>query len=224
MSYFTQEFLTFMQELPANNNTEWFNANKPRYQKFVKEPFEQFVDALIAALGQTDNTLANITHKECIFRINRDVRFSADKSPYKINKSALISSFGRKNMTLPALYLEVSAEHLRLYSGCYQLETKEVQKVREKIYNESARFNELVTNADFVEAFGQVRGEKAKRLNKPFSEMAENQPLLFNKSFYYFMELPPESIFEPNIIDLLVAKYNLAEPLNAFLSEALSHG
>lgn len=82
MTMFTPQYISFFKELSQNNNTDWFNAHKKDYEKEVKKPFESFIARLILEM----NTLTpeiTISPSEAIFRINKDIRFSADKSPYK---------------------------------------------------------------------------------------------------------------------------------------------
>ena len=100
MAYFTQDFIDFFQELSANNHREWFHANKKRYEQQVKVPFQSFVQLMIDRVQEVDRNVV-LTPKDAIFRINRDIRFSADKTPYKTNVSAIISSGGKKDKNDP---------------------------------------------------------------------------------------------------------------------------
>ena len=104
MKYFTQDYLDFFKELAANNHKEWFDENRKRYEKSVKDPFKKFVEALIAETHKFDPSV-NIEAKDAIFRINRDIRFSKDKTPYKLDRSAIISSGGRKDHSIPGFYI-----------------------------------------------------------------------------------------------------------------------
>ena len=98
MAYFTKDFTKFLKDLEKNNNREWFNENKKRYEESVKEPFYNFIDEMIMRINAIDNNVA-IQPKDAIFRIYKDVRFSKDKLPYKTQVSAVISPGGRKDMT-----------------------------------------------------------------------------------------------------------------------------
>lgn len=221
MSHFNLEFIQFLRELPANNNREWFQENKKRYEKFVKIPFEKFIADLIEALKNEGLRLSDLTAKECIFRINRDIRFSQDKSPYKIHVSALISSNGRKGVNGFGIYVEFSGEHVRLYSGAYQPSAEILQQIRQKIYDDTERLEELVQNEKFRQNFGEIRGEKNKRITKPFSEVVEKQPLILNKSFYYFKQYEPEIVLKKDLIKELITDYKIIEPLNNYFEEAI---
>ena len=220
MVYFNQDALTFLKELQSNNNRDWFNANKKRYEENLKAPFLIFVGDLIEALRPHYDSLA-ITPKDAIFRIYRDVRFSKDKSPYKTKISAIITSGGRKDMTSPGVYIEFSADDARVYSGLYRLDAKQLKNVRTHISYNLEKFADMISAKGFVNTFGEVRGEKNKRLSKEFLEDAESQPLLFNKSFYYFTSFKPEIILTKNLVEKVVSTFLIAKPVSEFLNEGL---
>ena len=222
MTYFTPDFIQFLRELPANNNRDWFHANKKQYETAVKQPFEKFIADFIEALKIEGLPLGDVKAKDCIFRIYRDVRFSKDKSPYKIHVSALISPTGRKSVNGFGIYLEFSGEHVRLYSGAYMPSTELLQNIRQKIYDEPKRFEKLISDELFVDSFGEIRGEQNKRINKPFTEMVEKQPLILNKQFYYFREYKPEIVLREDLLTILVQDFNIIHPLNQFFEEAAS--
>ncbi len=221
MFHFTPDFIQFLRELPANNNRDWFLENKKRYEKSVKIPFEKFISDLIDELKKEDIRLKDVTAKECIFRINRDVRFSKDKSPYKIHVSALISPTGRKSVNGFGIYIELSGEHARLYSGAYMPSPELLNQIRQKIYEHPEVLEKLISDKKFKQNFGEIRGDKNKRINKPFSEIIEKQPLILNKSFYYFKEYKPEIVLEKDFVKQLMKDYQIIKPLNRFFEEIL---
>lgn len=216
----TSSFLDFLTELKANNNREWFHANKKRFEQEVKQPFEAFV-AQVIELMQIHNTNLNITPKEAIFRIYRDTRFSKDKTPYKTNVSAIIGEGGRKNMHSSGIYIEISDDRSAVYSGVYQPNSKQVQAIREHIVSNLEEFEDLIAAPAFVDAFGTIRGEKYKRIPKEFRTLAEQQPLLLNKAFYFFREFEPKVALQDDFVEVLVDHYLIARPLADFLKEPL---
>ena len=220
MTYLNKDSLAFLEDLKNNNNREWFNEHKKRYETTVKVPFENFVAALIDGLQPHFESLS-ISPKDAIFRIYRDVRFSTDKSPYKTKVSAIVSPGGRKNMTAPGLYIECSSDEFRVYSGLYQLDTKQLKNVRTHISYNMDTFNQLISEKNFVDTFGEIRGEKNKRLAPEFLEDAERQPLLYNKSFYYFATFKPEIVTNPNTVKTVTDTFLVAQPVSAFLYEGL---
>ncbi len=221
MAHFSSEFLQFFQELEDNNHRDWFQENKKRYESAVKKPFADFVGLMIDRLQELDPRML-ITPKDAIFRIYRDVRFSKDKVPYKTHASANLSVGGRKDMLHPGVYLQFNHQSASIYSGLYRLEPKVLQKVREHIAANLEAFNELVADADFVEKFGSVQGEKNKRIPKEFREIAAQQPLIANKSFYYFVELAPKTLLQADLAEQIIDYYRISRPLGQFLEEAVT--
>ena len=220
MPYFTKETLGLLKKLKKNNNREWFNENKPEYIKYVKEPFEVFIGDLIEGLSPFIEDLA-ITPKDAIFRIYRDVRFSKDKTPYKTKISAVVSPGGRKNRTMPGLYLEITPDDMRIYSGLYELDVKALFSVRSHISGNLDEFNKLISNTKFVKTFTEIKGDKNKRIPKEFDEDALKQPLLYNKQFYFFTSLPAKTIYEEGLIKKITDTYAIAQPVSEFLYEGL---
>ncbi|MEN8247646.1 MAG: DUF2461 domain-containing protein [Bacteroidota bacterium] len=218
MSYFAKETITFLKQLKKNNNREWFNDNKARYTQFVKEPFELFITDLIDAISPLIENLA-ITPKDAIFRIYRDVRFSKDKSPYKTHVSAIVSPGGRKNKIIPGVYFELNGEEARVYSGLYMSDSKQLKNLRSHISHNLNEFDQLITSNEFVNTFGEIRGEKNKKIQKEFEDDARSQPLLYNKQFYFFRSWPAEMILEDGLIDNIVDTYRIAKPVSEFLYE-----
>lgn len=220
MPYFTKDFLDFFKELAANNNKDWFAENKKRYERSVKDPFNVFIQDVIDRTAKLDKRFEGEA-KDAVFRIYKDVRFSKDKTPYKLQTSALIAPGGRKlGMGTPGMYLELGPEHFRFYSGLYMPEKDVLQRVREYIMAHSNELDKLVSDKTFVKNFGELRGEKNKVLPKEFKAAAETQPLLFNKQFYFFASLPPETVLQDDFADVVMGYFKASEPMRDFLTKA----
>ncbi len=221
MNYFTNDFSEFFKELAGNNNTEWFHVNKERYNASVKEPFEAFVEKIITEISKVDPEF-QITPKECIFRLHRDVRFSKDKSSYKLFSSAVISPKGRKDKTIPGLYLKLSPEDMWIMGGCYSPSTAQLKQIRTAISRDPKAFRDLIEHPDFKVKFGEIKGEVNKRIPKEFQEAFKTEPLIANKQFYYGTVLPPETITKPNLVALVMDHWNSMRPVSKFLTEAIT--
>ena len=220
MSHFSKELIKFLKDLSKNNNREWFAENKKRYDEFVKEPFFNFIDELITRMNMDDPSIA-IEPKDAIFRIYRDVRFSNDKSPYKDHVSAVISPGGRKDLTNPGMYLEINSKDFKIYGGLYQLDKDQIQAVREHIKSKMAKFSKLLNEKKFKTTYGEILGEKNKRVPQEFTDALTKQPLIANKQFYFFDKLELETILKPNLTDIVMQHHYAAKPVNSFLKEAL---
>lgn len=220
MSYFTKDYNKFFKELAANNNKEWFDQNRKRYEKSVKEPFKAFVQELIDQMAKIDPAV-QIQPKDAIFRINRDIRFSKDKTPYKTNLSAIIGPKGKKDKTYPGMYVEMGPADVRIYGGVYMLERDQLQNIRETIANDLKGFDKVISGKEFKEKYGEIHGEKMKRLPKELMEAAEKQPLIFNKNFYFFAKFKPSLSTDPKLVDTLMEYYKIGRPVGEYLFKAI---
>ncbi len=219
---FSPDYLNFFKELAANNHKNWFDENRKRYEKEVKKPFNRFIQQIIDRV-KLDDKEVDIEPKDSIFRINRDIRFSKDKTPYKLNMSGIVSPAGRKNKEAPGLYIEAGPEHLRIYGGVYMLGKENLEDLRFHVAAQNRKFEQLINDPNFVSHFGEIRGEKAKRLPKELKEAAEKQPLIFNKNWYYFAELPPETILEENVVDRVMDYYDAGKDLMYFFRQVIHY-
>lgn len=220
MAYFTDDFVNFFKELAANNDRDWFHANKKRYEESVKKPFEAFIGDIIAKVKETEPDL-ELEPKQAIFRIHRDIRFSKDKTPYKLNTSAIVAKGGRKGMHSPGMYLELNPEEVRVYGGMYMPDKDLLYSVREQISNNMAAFDKAINDKTFKKVYGEIQGDKNKVIPKEFKEAAEKQPLLYNKAFYYYTKLPVKLITSPKLADEVMSAYAAAKPVREFLRKAV---
>jgi len=220
MSYFTAEFLKFFRGLKKNNSKAWFDGNKELYETAVKQPFAAFVEALIVRLRAEDATL-NISAKEAIFRLNRDIRFSKDKTPYKTHMAANLSAGGRKNHELPGFYLQFGPEQVMIGGGAHMLENTTIYKVRKAIVKNHEEFAALLKEKNFKQKYGTLQGEQNKVLPPEFKAFAAHQPLVANKQFYYMAELEAETILKKNLPELVLQYFHAGKAMNAFLKKAM---
>lgn len=216
MAWFTADYNQFFKDLAKNNNKEWFDANKKRYETVVKQPFEAFVAEVIKRVAKLDPAV-RIEPKDAIFRINRDVRFSNDKAPYKLNRSALVSAAGRKDHAAEGIYFELGPGSVGFYGGAYQPDKEGLLELRERIAGDLKKFKALREDKAFVKHFGTIRGDRNKIIPAEFKEAAAKEPLLFNKQLYYAAELPAKTVTDPKLADLLIDHYKAMRPMNAFL-------
>lgn len=217
----TPDFLQFYKDLAANNNREWFVANKKRYEASVKAPFEAFVQEIIDLLKK-ENPAIDLQPKDAIFRINRDVRFSKDKTPYKLCSSAIVSVGGRKDHISPGLYMEVGPEKVAVYGGIYMPEKEQLEAIRKHISANAAQFEALLKDKDFVETYGTLHGDKNKLLPKEFQEAAKQQPLIYNKAFYFYNHMKAEAALKNDFAAQVMLRYKAGKPMADFLFAALS--
>jgi uncharacterized protein (TIGR02453 family) len=220
MKYFTSDFLQFYKDLAANNNRDWFQANKKRYEASVKKPFELFVQEVIKQVANDDKRV-NIAPSEAIFRINRDIRFSKDKTPYKLYSSAAISVNGRKSEADPGIYFELGPEKIGLAGGIYQPEKAVLEKIRSAIAQNPKALMKAVADKEFKKVWGDIQGEKNKIIPAEWRAAAVECPYLYNKQFYYWVELDSKKIEGDKLIDLVMKHYDASKPVKKFLEAAV---
>lgn len=216
----TKAYSLFFKELVKNNNKEWFHANKKRYETDVKTPFLDLLEELIPVLTEWDHRILS-DPKKAMFRINRDVRFAKDKTPYHTLLKAGFSPNGKKSI-LPGYYLGIDAENIHVGGGLFMLRPPELKKVREHIANSTDALARLVNGTSFTQNFGKLKGEKAKRLDKSLLSAAEKTDLVYNKQFYAMAEFPLEPFYGSNKLhDEILSHFRAIKPLNTYLSQAL---
>lgn len=219
---FSADFIEFFKELGANNNKQWFDENRKRYEKSVRDPFKQFVEQVINELRTFDPEI-DIEAKDAIFRINRDIRFSKDKTPYKNHLGAIVSPTGKKNREVPGIYFQFSAESLIFYGGVYELSKNNLEDFRHFMATNASEFNSIISDKEFIGLYSEIQGEKAKRIPKELKEAAEKQPLIYNKQFYFYNELPTSKLTEPNLLELVVNHYKVALKFSQFVRKAIHY-
>lgn len=220
MAWFTTDYNKFFKDLAKNNNKEWFDANRKRYEASVKKPFEAFVAEAIARIAKHDKAVA-IEPKEAIFRINKDIRFSKDKTPYKLEASAIISPAGRKDHSTPGIYFAFGPEATRFYGGCYQPEKEQLLAIREAIMKDGKGFRKAISGKPFVTLFKEVQGEANKVLPPEFKAHAIKEPLIANKQFYVAAEKPAKLVEDAKLMEAFMEHWLAMRPLNEWLAKAI---
>jgi uncharacterized protein (TIGR02453 family) len=221
-AHITEPFYTFFKKLAANNHKDWFDENRELYEQQVKKPFELLCSELLEEMAKTDVAYSRLLPKDVIFRINKDVRFSKDKSPYKLNRSALISPGGRKDMSSGGFYFELGPEANIFYAGIYMPDKEQLLKIRHYIAGNVKAFERIIAAPAFTDTFGEIHGSKNKRLDAVFKEASVKQPLLFNTQFYIKHELDDAICMSDTLVAELMKLYAVALPLNTFLNRALA--
>ena len=214
---FDPEYFEFFIELSMNNQKSWFDLNRKRYENSVKAPFIDFISELIERMSLVNSEFSGIVPKDCIFRINKDIRFSKDKTPYKLFCSASIHVGGRKSMFPGGMYIEIGAENCAIYSGVYMPEKDDLLKYRENISANIAHFQAAISDPEFVKYFGVVRGEKNKKIDSKFKDAILMEPLILNKQFYVMHSFEAEKTFEIDFVDYVIGVWLSAQKFNRVL-------
>lgn len=221
MAFFTEDYLQFFIELAPNNNKEWFDLNRKRYESSVRKPFIAFVEHMIERISSEDKSFKGLQAKDCMFRINRDIRFSKDKTPYKMMMSAVVAPDGKKSKAINGVYFELGPEHVRVYGGIYEIDKDELLDVREGIAKNPKKFREIINAKEFKSVFGEVLGEKNKIIPGHLKEAAKKEPLIFNKQWYFYAEFESEVVLRNDLDQIILDCYKAGRPLEVFFNELI---
>lgn len=211
----------FLFELSENNNRAWFVMNKPRYD-ILRAEFLQLVTQLIAEISRFDAAISGCDPKKALFRINRDVRFGADKSPYKTTFSASILPSGRKKPSEgggPAYYFQMDASGKLFFAvGEYMPPSDRLRAIRTHIVADSAGFSKLLKNKKLKEVFGGLQEEgKLIRPPKGFDAQHPHIEQLKLKNFMVWTERPLDGMDAEQLLQTLSNAYRSAYPLVSWL-------
>lgn len=212
--------LTYLNKLSKNNNKAWFDENKKEYDAAKKE-FIALVDTLIKNISKFDPEMAGLEASKTVFRINRDIRFSKDKTPYKTNFGASINPGGRNNFT-SGYYLHVQPGGKSfLAGGCYMPEPAQLHAIRQEIDYNTAEFKKIIGNKDFISYFKKLEEEDMlKTAPKGFEKDNPNLPLLKYKSYVVSHDLTDKQLISPDFTAHCAKVYKAMLPLNKFLRRA----
>ena len=216
-----QSTLDFLQELKENNNREWFDIHRKRYQ-LAKNDVEQFADAIINTLSHYDASLAILTGKECMFRINRDIRFSKDKSPYKNNMGFWMTKGGKKS-PMAGYYVQVEPNgNSFLAGGIYMPMPPELKKVRTEILYGFDEFKDIVEGENFRQYFNtvEVEGHKTSRVPQGFDAAHPSAEYLKLKSYIGAAPIQDAALLEQDAVSKIALALSVTSPLVHFINRA----
>ncbi|HPE55923.1 MAG TPA: DUF2461 domain-containing protein [Bacteroidales bacterium] len=214
-----QNVLTYLKSLKANNDRDWFHANKPQYDKAKKE-FEALVNRLIPEINKFDPNIGTITAKDCVFRIFRDIRFSPDKTPYKTHFGAYIAKGGRKSM-YAGYYLHIDAEESFAAGGLHMPPAENLKKVRQEIMYNIEEFKKIILSDQFKSTFGTFMDDKLTRPPKDFPADFADIELLKYKGFTVVNNLSEKDLLGDKGMDKILSAFKTLKPLNDFLNRGL---
>jgi uncharacterized protein (TIGR02453 family) len=215
------QVVQFLQELSENNNREWFQKNKKRYDE-SRQKVLFITDVLINEIRKFDSDVPLLEPKDCLFRIFRDVRFSNDKSPYKTNFGSFIAKGGRKSI-YAGYYFHIEPDGSFVGGGVYMPEADPLKAIREAIAENGDEFSSLINNPGFKKIFPEMMDDKLKTAPKGYSPDNEFIDLLRYKSFAFSSRISREEILSENYIEQLVHSFKVLHPINRFLNDALEN-
>jgi len=215
--------LQFLKKLDKNNNKAWFDANRKQYEA-AKLDFANLTGQVIAQFGKKEPAIALLQPKECVFRINRDVRFSKNKAPYKNNMGASIKAGGKKSLVAGYyIHLEPGGKSF-VGGGLYMPDARIVGKIRQEIDYNYAEFIKIVQNKKFVAQYGGLDfSEGMSLVREPKGYEKENPAIAYLKlkSWVATAPLSDTALQDKNLATQLTKAFEYLQPLISFLNEAL---
>ncbi|MBL0099359.1 MAG: DUF2461 domain-containing protein [Saprospiraceae bacterium] len=218
-----QETIGFLKELRQNNNKEWFDQNRKRYEK-VKADYLGLAGRLLEAMQKEDPTLDGVTAKECIFRINRDIRFSNDKTPYKTNLGIALHPGGKK-FNMAAYYIHIEPDGQSFAGGGIWMPDKALlSKIRKELHYFYSDFQEVLANPGFKKTFKDLDIEEGQKLSRPPKGYEANDPAieyLKLKSFTASAPIAGELLTSVKLVPHIMDVLKNIKPLIHFINRGL---
>ena len=220
-----KEIIDFLRNLSCNNNREWFTANKRRYQEVLSQ-WHGFCEELIEAVGQYDPDIAHLSVKDCTYRIYRDTRFSADKTPYKTHFGVFMAKGGKKSMHA-GYYFHVGTGTGKEYPHCHMIasgnscfEPHVVKMLREDISFDWEEFKSNVL--DVADPSFEVDMDGAlKRVPKDYPADAPYADFMRLKSFSLVTYLDNDFILKPGLASRVAELFKTVKPFNDYINRAV---
>ena len=222
MAHFTREFFRFLKDLDANNDRDWFQANKPRYERHLKEPALRFVVdfgphlARISPFFRADPRPAGGS----LFRIHRDVRFGRDKRPYKTHCGIQFRHRAGKDAHAPGYYLHLEPGGCFVAMGCWRPDNPALKKIRDAVAAEPAAWTRALSGKKFKDRF-ELTGDSLKRPPRGYDPEHPLVEDLKRKDFIAWRPLTQGEALAPDFLVEFAGACRAGTPLMKFLCEAL---
>ncbi|WKL45862.1 DUF2461 domain-containing protein [Flavobacterium pectinovorum] len=218
----TKESLQFLDDLKKNNNREWFQDQKKRYEIFKKD-YHQLVSDFLDVMKPLDPSLELLEVKNCTFRINRDIRFSKDKSPYKAHLGVWMSS-GAKGANRSGYYVHIEKGASFIAGGFYSPESEDLKKVRKEIAFFHDDLEAILTDKNFKKEFGSLdinENNSLKSMPRGYEKDHPAIEFLKLKSFTATQKYDISEVTKKDFVAKMSQKLIALKPLNEFINRAL---
>jgi uncharacterized protein (TIGR02453 family) len=217
-----QPTLKFLKDLKKNNNKTWFDNHRKEYEA-AKQDFSDFIQLVIDRHAKTDPTIGSLKAKECMFRINRDIRFSKDKSPYKTNFGASINRGGKKS-SFAGYYFHCEPGESFVGGGLWMPMPPELKKVRQEIDYCFDEFKKIIGSKKFKSIYGDLSREEEMSLSKVPQGFEKDSPAadyIKMKSFIAMKSFSEKDMLSKDLIRQTITAFESLYPLIQFINRAL---
>ncbi|MDD2195859.1 MAG: DUF2461 domain-containing protein [Bacteroidales bacterium] len=219
MSFIYPKTVNFLNNLKENNTREWFNDNRSEYE-FARQNFSDFTNSLIAAIASFDKSIGTLEAKDCTFRIYRDMRFSANKTPYKTNMGAYISRGGKKS-SFAGYYFHLEPNGSFISGGIYTPSSSVLNSIRKDMETYPEEFMGIVESKDFINTFPSIGSESLKKVPRGFSPDSPVANYLKLKHITPTHSVSNQMLVSNEFLAYAISAYKRMLPLIEFLNEAI---
>jgi uncharacterized protein (TIGR02453 family) len=211
--------LDFLNQIKLNNDRDWFIKNRSLYND-ARGNFESFIQDVINQITDFEPMMKGLEVKSCIYRFNRDIRFSSDKSLYKTHFGAFIVKGGKKNGDkFAGYYIHVEPGKSMVAGGAYMPPVPWLSAIRENIDEKPESFLKLINNKEFIKYFGEITGEKLKKAPKGYPSDHPFIELLKFKSYLVVNDVTDKAVLSEHFFDHVISVSRAMKPLNDFLND-----
>jgi uncharacterized protein (TIGR02453 family) len=214
--------LAFLAELEKNNHRDWFEANRKTYESSKKE-LAVLVQQVIQGINTFDPELGDQAPSKCMFRINRDIRFSNNKNPYKNNMGAYMAKGGKKSV-YGGYYLHIQPKASFLAAGVWMPEAPILKSIRQELHYNHAAFRKIIESKSFHSNFGELGGEQLKTSPKGYDADHPAIDLLRYKSFVVTHNFADKEVCSANFGEQVLGYFKQAAPFLHYLNNAIDLG
>jgi len=214
---FSPEAIKFLRNLARNNKREWFQPRKQQYEELIKAPMVQLVECLNNQFAEFAPQYVTLPQK-AVFRIYRDTRFSANKTPYKTHVAAIFPLQNTPKNYGSAFYFHFSAKELLVFGGVWSPEREELLAIRTLLQESYQEFQKLLRDRKLRSAIGELKGDELTRMPAGFLVDHPAESLIRKKQWYLETTVDVALITTPRLLPELVKYFRLMMPLVDFLN------
>lgn len=215
--------LDFLEDLKNNNNREWFQDHQEEYGKF-KDAYKSLVNDMVAEMSKGDSSLNGLEFKDCSFRINRDIRFTKDKSPYKTNLGVWMCKGGKKT-NMAGYYLHIEKGNCFIAGGVHWPDSNDLKKVRREIDGFYDDLEEILADKEFKKLYDELDRDENNSLKTSPKDYDKDHPAieyLKLKSFTATHKFPDKELKKDNFVQEISKKLLVLKPLVNYINRALT--
>ncbi|MGY8915293.1 MAG: DUF2461 domain-containing protein [Flavobacteriales bacterium] len=210
----TKDIFDFLKALEKNNNREWFTEHKSQF-KALESKVKDFYNSILHAMGEHDEI-----EKLKMFRIYRDVRFSKDKTPYKVHFAGSLARLGAS--LRGGYYLRLKPGESFIAAGFWEPNKDDLLRIRKEFELDSSELREILNNPAFKKVWNDLQGEELKTAPKGFDKEDPNIDLIRKKQFIFVKHFSDQEVFSPNFKNVINESFKIIRPFFDLMSDILT--